>query len=186
MIPPGFSTPIQHNFLMENPFASLTDDERRSVLAAAGRRAESDLDESKANLERLLKRLEPLELLSAAALYGLHAVSGPITDYTGDSKPSQAAIELLQSLVLAIPAEEQGREATLQDSLGKCVELAESCLDALNECAYADLAKAEGSRSHAVVGAIACAFTLGFCEIGRFRNICVRSFAIYLRRWNLT
>ena len=128
VIPPGFSTPIQHNFLMENPFASLTDDELCSVLAAAGRRAESDLDESKANLERLLKRLEPLELLSAAALYGLHAVSGPITDYTGDSKPSQAAIELLQSLVLAIPAEEQGCEATLQDSLGKCVELAESCL----------------------------------------------------------
>jgi hypothetical protein len=122
------------------------------VLKAAANRAELDLDESKRDLQRRLRQLEPRQLLSAAALYALHAVSGPITDYTSDSKPSQAAIELLQSLVLAIPAEEQGREATLQDSLGKCVELAESCIDALGTRAYADLAETEGSRSHAVVG----------------------------------
>src|SRR4051812_12066760 len=89
-IPSGFSTPVMNHFLQQNPFANLTDDQRKAFAAEISANSEVAFRESFANLERLVRAHKPTELLSTAAFYCLMKGYGPGADLTDDGPYGQS------------------------------------------------------------------------------------------------
>jgi hypothetical protein len=140
--PPGYSTPVIHNFSFDNPFAGLSDESRRELLHALATNAAARLEESQLELKEIIKHVNPLELLATAAFYSMKVI-GPDAELTDDGPYPQAVAELLQSLVLGTPTDELGDQSILQSDFGRCIEAAKSCLETLELKPLGELAEAE-------------------------------------------
>ena len=91
--------------ILPNPFEGLTDDQRRLAIKEIAKNSEKQYQEALSDLKRILRRHNPLEVLSLMSFYGL---SVPVSETTGvtkldsDSEISQFHVEILQALSLQI------------------------------------------------------------------------------------
>lgn len=90
--------------LMQSPFASLSDDERKQLIKDVSENSEKVYQESLSKIKELLSNYDPITLLSILASYGLTVSVGDdgITKKDSDFVISQAHIELCQALALQI------------------------------------------------------------------------------------
>ena len=95
-----------------NPFAAMSDDQRRSAIAEIANKNEEDYQQALSDLRHILRRYNPLLVLSIMGSYGLSVPVDPtsgITKLDSDFDLYPFHIEILQALSLQVePAELSG------------------------------------------------------------------------------
>ena len=126
--------------MMPNPFADLTDSDRKQVIKEIAQNSEETYSESLAKIIEILHRYDPLSLLSILATYGLTVSIGDdgIQTKDSDAKIYQSHIEICQSLALQIKPEELQKQPFGPDVVQ---ELWDSLTDLTPAHSYRDLAK---------------------------------------------
>ena len=91
--------------VIPNPFAGLTDDQRRLAIAEIAKKSEETYQEALSDLRHTLRRHNPLLVLSIMASYGLTAPVDPtsgVTKLDSDCDLYPFHLEILQALSLQI------------------------------------------------------------------------------------
>lgn len=111
--------------LLENPFANIPIDKRKEFVEALQKEGALNYDSSLSELRELLKKYNPLLILSFLTNYNLVAYTDDkeIKVLGEDIRINQAEIEICQSLILQINPEELELEIPLGDVYNKVQEL---------------------------------------------------------------
>ena len=95
--------------MLRNPFEGLSDDQRRSAIEEIARNSEEKYQEALSELKAILRRHDPLLVLSHMSFYGLSVAideTAGLTKRDGDYEMFPYHVEILQALLLQIPPEE--------------------------------------------------------------------------------
>ena len=121
--------------ILPNPFEGLTDDQRRLAIKEIAKSSEKQYQEALSDLKRILRRHNPLEVLSLMSFYGL---SVPVSETTGvtkldsDSEVSQFHVEILQALSLQIEPDDLPIEPYRPDVVTEVREKVQTLCDTQN------------------------------------------------------
>lgn len=127
-IPPGHSTAVMKHFAFENPFAGLSDAQKRELMAAVGETAAKQFRDLLDKLQAEIKNHDPVELLSTAAFYCLLNGSGPDKDFA-EGPYTQSIIEVLQSICLRFKLDEFGSTPVLHQYMFRILDIAKACFE---------------------------------------------------------
>lgn len=116
-LPPSFQ-------VMENPFASLTPEQRELLINTVGEESKKKVADILGALEHILRKYDPITLISNVAGYGLVVGAGDegVTSKTSIVGVEQAHVELLQALMLQVPKDEVGLHPVTPDVVQKVME----------------------------------------------------------------
>jgi len=126
-LPEGYSTPIIKHFLIENPLASLSGEQRRDVAKRIGEGAERTFRRELDALISGIKRHDPTELLSTAAFHCLYINTGPDADFTDEGPYPQEVVEVIQSMSLRFDISEFGSTPVTFHHLFDILDRSKAC-----------------------------------------------------------
>ncbi|RUM63182.1 MAG: hypothetical protein DSZ03_05530 [Sulfurimonas sp.] len=91
--------------VLENPFANISEDDRRKVIDEIQKVNEKDYNESLVRLQEILREYNPIVILSFIANYGLTIGVGEDNIQEHIRQIHQAHVEICQALILQIEVE---------------------------------------------------------------------------------
>jgi hypothetical protein len=105
-LPP--SRPVMQR--LDNPFEGLSDEARKKAMAEISANSKARVEESLASIIDIFKKHDPVAILAHFSMYGLTVGAGDDGVKTKESPigVTQAHVEILQAMMLSIPAEELG------------------------------------------------------------------------------
>ena len=115
--------------MMENPLSGITAEQRKELISKLGKNGQEKIVEIFEYLDELLRKYDPLILMSILSGYGLTIGAGNDGVQSKESSGglNQAHLELIQALALQIPEEELGCHSVtpdiVQEAWGKLIDL---------------------------------------------------------------
>lgn len=96
--------------MMENPLSGITGEQRKELISKLGKNGQEKIVEIFEYFDELLRKYDPLTLMSILSGYGLtiRAGDGGVQSKESSGGLNQAHLELIQALALQIPEEELG------------------------------------------------------------------------------
>ena len=117
---------------MQNPFADLSPDERKRVLAEIGIESAKKFEESRSKLLEILEKHDAINLLSVMAAYGLTVTVGDGGVNQEKTQLQQAHVEICQALALSIPAEKLQKQLADPQVVQEAWDAVTTLLDCLH------------------------------------------------------
>jgi hypothetical protein len=112
-------------FYFHNPTSDLPPDALRSHVSEYARESEVKFKDYLAEVQELLRQVDPLSLMSQLAWYGLSgglSQDGKISAWNSDKGFSQANVELVQALSLQLAPDEIGAGLVTPDHVQRCFD----------------------------------------------------------------
>lgn len=110
--------------MMENPLSGITDEQRKELISELGKNGKDKVIEIFESLNEILRKYDPLTLISILSGYGLTVEVGDDGVKSKESSQglNQAHVELFQALALQIPENELGTYPVTPDIVQKVWE----------------------------------------------------------------
>jgi hypothetical protein len=112
-------------FYFHNPSSDIPPDVLRSYVSEYARESEVRFKDYLAEVQELLRQVDPISLMSQLAWYGLHgglSQDGKISAWSGDKGFGQANVELVQALSLQLAPDEIGSGLVTPDDVQRCLD----------------------------------------------------------------
>jgi hypothetical protein len=112
-------------FYFHNPTSDLPPDALRSHVSEYARESEVRFKDYLAEVQELLRQVDPLSLMSQLAWYGLSgglSQDGEISAWNSDKGFSQANVEFVQALSLQLAPDEIGSGLVTPDHVQRCFD----------------------------------------------------------------
>jgi hypothetical protein len=136
---------------IENPFANLSEEEKRIVITEIQETNEKDYNSSLEEIKKLLKKYDPFLLLSILSNYYLMAGAGNkgVSEFNHENNINQADVEICQALLLQIKPENLKNKIPLGNTYEEIIEqlnkLSTSSHFKNMKAEYLDLSKQDAS-----------------------------------------
>lgn len=114
--------------ILENPFANISEDDRRKIIDEIQKVNEKDYSESLVRLQEILREYNPIVILSFIANYGLTIGVGEDSIQEHTRQIHQAHVEICQALILQIEVENFNNKTPTSDILQNILDLLEKII----------------------------------------------------------
>lgn len=111
--------------VLENPFANISEEDRRKVIDAMYESSVKDYEESLEKLQNIFREYNPIVILSFMSNYGLTIGVGEEGFAEQDRQISQAHVEICQALILQIEAENLSNKTPTPETFQNILDLSE-------------------------------------------------------------
>jgi len=114
--------------VLENPFTNISEDDRRKVIDEIQKVNEKDYNESLGKLQEILRKYDPIVILSFMANYGLTIGVGEDSIEEHTKQINQAHVEICQAFILQIDVENLSNKTPNPETLLNVLDISEKLI----------------------------------------------------------